>query len=54
MPSAAENYTSERKEDDFQQLRLAALERLETSKGVPTVMLPGTSLYNGLTRTFRI
>ena len=39
--TGAETYTAERKDDDFQQLRLAALERLDAPKGVPTVMLPG-------------
>lgn len=39
--TGAETYTAERKDDDFQQLRLAALERLDAPKGVPTVILPG-------------
>ena len=39
--TGAETYTAERKDDDFQQLRLAALERLDAPKGVPTIMLPG-------------
>ena len=39
--TGAETYTAERKDDDFQQLRLAALERLDAPKDIPTVMLPG-------------
>lgn len=39
----SETYAVERKQDDFNQLRQAAMERANQSSGVPIIVLPGAA-----------
>ena len=39
----SEAHAAERKQDDFDQLRQAAMERADASSRIPVVVLPGTA-----------
>ena len=44
---SSDEYVAERKQDDFNQLRQAAMERADGSSRIPTVVLPGAKFEPG-------